>query len=365
MSQQSSLPTDFGRRMTEAQFAERFDVLHRQLFSSTEFEFDAVTTHVYAPPKGMYQIDHSLIQDGQNWHLFYVTGDMKLTEAWVKCRAAGDWEGANQVCLEPGNGHAVGKSLFDLKFKSNAFFPPQGRFDLGSRGVCSVFRHAGRYGMLYDVRGEDFIGMSLAWSDDLDHWELQAGNPVLGPPAWAKKGATCKDPHVMKIDGVYLIYYITLDAEGYCAVALTTTTDWKAFSDEGCVMRVPVALRGTMGTESPAVIERDGLWHLFVTYGPGLWHAVSATPMKFAAGLYYVGPFHATEIVQDQGDWWLTTDRKEESRRQNRAAGRLAFRGTYEDEKAVEEGLYLSRIRWCGDQPVLEKPTCTTSEAFP
>ena len=28
----------------------------------------------------------------------------------------------------------------------------------------------------------------------------------------------------------------------------------------------------------------------------------------------------------------------------------------YEDEKTLEEGLYLSRIRWDGDFPVLEKP---------
>ena len=37
-------------------------------------------------------------------------------------------------------------------------------------------------------------------------------------------------------------------------------------------------------------------------------------------------------------------------------AGRLYYRGTHEDEKTLEEGLYLSHIHWKGDQPILKKP---------
>jgi hypothetical protein len=128
-------------------------------------------------------------------------------------------------------------------------------------------------------------------------------------------------------------------------------------------------LRGTMGIESPAVVQREGLWHLFFTHGPGLWHCVSPTPMQFVhsrgttfnvgTGCYLIGPFHACEIVRDTvGEWWLTTDRKEETRRLNREAGRLCYRGTYADEKTLEEGLYLSRIAWDGDQPRLVCPSC-------
>jgi hypothetical protein len=70
-----------------------------------------------------------------------------------------------------------------------------------------------------------------------------------------------------------------------------------------------------------------------------------------------MGAFHATEVLQDAaGDWWLTTDRKEETRRLNRQAGRLCYRGSYEDEKTLEEGLYLSRLHWQGDQPILQRP---------
>ena len=72
--------------------------------------------------------------------------------------------------------------------------------------------------------------------------------------------------------------------------------------------------------------------------------------------LYARGGSTATEVLEDHGAWYLTTDRKEETRRLNRVAGRLCYRGSYEDEKTLEEGIYLSEIEWHGDQPILVKP---------
>jgi hypothetical protein len=168
------------------------------------------------------------------------------------------------------------------------------------------------------------------------------------------------------VNGVYLLYYVVMDKEGYCSIALLTTTDWRKFEDEGSVFKSAPMLRGTMGIESVQVAYRNDIWHLFFTYGPGLWHSISPDPKAFVAaredswsvgtGFYYMGPFHATELVEDKGDWWLTTDRKEETRRLNREAGRLCYRGSYEDEKTLEEGIYLAHVRWQGDQPILEKP---------
>ena len=31
---------------------------------------------------------------------------MNLTEEWIRLYRAGDMDGANRVCIEPGNGHA-------------------------------------------------------------------------------------------------------------------------------------------------------------------------------------------------------------------------------------------------------------------
>jgi hypothetical protein len=357
-----------GQTLTTQEFGQRFADLHRQLWASNEFKFDDVTTHVYAPPAGMYQVDHSIIHDGENWHVYYATGDLRLAEPWNICRAKGDCEGASAVCVEPGNGHAVGRTLFDLRFVENVFFPSQGRFDLMSRGVCSLFKHDGNYGMLYDVRGSLGERMSLAWSDDLSNWRLEEANPVLSAPNWANPNGAFKDPHVMAWNGIHLIYAVAWEKTGQLCICLITTEDWRTFHDQGPVFRVAPALRGTFGIESPQVVYRRGLWHLFFTHGPGLWHAIGSGPKGFfpgadsaatrvAQGAYLIGPFHATEMVQDGEDWWMTTDRKEETRRLNREVGRMCYRGTYEDERTLEEGIYLSRVQWNGDRPLLQKPT--------
>ena len=358
----------FGVTVSDEAFGERFLALHKQLFASTEQEFNDVTTHIYTPPKGLFQVDHSFFHDGANWHFFYVTGDMTLSDIHTAAMAKADWETASKNTVEPGIGHAVGKTLFELEYKEMIKPPMQGDYDYITRSNGWVFRYGGRYGMIYGVRGkEGVVGFSLMWSDDLETWTPGDDNPIFGPPDWAPQGTTCKDVHVIEHEGRFLLYYITGDHDGYCCIALKSTQDWAQFDDHGVVFRSAPMMRGTLGIESPLVIHRDGLWHLFFTYGIGLWHAVSPSPQSFVrarkhsfnvgSGFYLLGAFHATELVQDSdGNWWLTTDRKEETRALNRKAGRLCYRGSYEDEKTLEEGLYLSRIRWEGDQPILEKP---------
>lgn len=357
-----------GKTISQEEFDNRFVELHRQLWCSTEFSFNEVTQHVFSPPKGWFQADHSFFYDGENWHLYYVTGNMLLTEEWGTLVGEGKHEAAGKMCFEPGNGHALGRTLFDLSFIENVCFDSQGGFDTASRGVCSLFRHDERYGMLYDVRGTQGELLSLAWSDDLHTWTLGNTNPVLGPAPWANPKGAFKDPHVMEWNGIHLIYAVAWTRNGQVGVCLLTTDDWETFHDHGMVFTTPPSLRGTFGLESPQVVHHDGMWHLFYTWGPGLWHAVSPSPTGFQAdteesnhrkvmrGPYLMGPFHATELVQDGDQWWLTTDRKEETRRLNREAGRLCPRGSYEDEKTLEEGIYLSSVKWVGDRPVFEKP---------
>lgn len=354
--------------ISQQDFDDRFTALHRQLWCTSEFAFNDVTQHVFTPPETWYQADHAAYHDGENWHIYYVTGQMSLTEQWCELVGQGKHEEASKICLEPGNGHAVGRTLFDLRFVDNVFLDSQGSFDMSSRGVCSLFRYNGRYGMLYDVRGDQGELMSLAWSDDLYSWTLGDANPVLGSPAWAHPRGAFKDPHIMEWNGVYLIYAVAWTRNGQVGLCLHTTDDWQTFHDQGMVFANPPAMRGTFGLESPQVVHRDGLWHLFYTQGPGLWHAVSPSPTAFQArenesnhrkvmrGPYLVGPFHATELLQHGDDWWLTTDRKEETRRLNREAGRMCPRSSYEDEKTLEEGLYVAAVRWDGDRPVLAKP---------
>ena len=353
-------------------FTDRFTQLHRQLWRTPEYGFDDVTVHVFSPPKGMYLADHSFIKHDRQLHLHYVTGDLTTVEQWHAFRQLGDLAGASAVSVESGNGHAVGSSIWDLSFVEHVFFPSQGAFDRISRSTGHVFCCGDRFGMLYMVRGEHGDKMSLAWSSELNNWQQDDLNPVLSIPAWANPKATFKDPHVMQHHGIYLIYAVTWNREGQPAVCLFTTEDWRTFQDQGVVFATCPQLRGTFGIESPQVVFRNGMWHLFYTQGPGLWHAVAPSPTAFLArgqdvstarpmpGAYLMGPYHATEVVHDGDDWWLTTDRKEYQRRLNRLQRRPLYRGEYEDDQPMEEGLYLARLNWDGDQPILSKPVRPT-----
>lgn len=182
-----TLPLDFGVSLSASEFEDRFLAMHKQLFASTEFSFDDVTKLVLSPSPGMALWDHSFISDGSKLHLFYGMGDTRLEPEWIRRFHIQDWPGAGAVGFGIAMGHAVGTSLFDLKFVGRLEPPSQGRFDVALRDHGSLFHHNGRYGLLYDVRGGDednelFIGMSLAWSDDLEHWEPDDHNPCLGPP---------------------------------------------------------------------------------------------------------------------------------------------------------------------------------------
>ena len=369
-----ALPPELGVSLTVEEYEDRFTALHKQLYATTEFAYNDVCELVYSPPSGRHHSDHAVIHDGENWHDLYNTGDMRFFEAFAAAHARREHEKAPQLqAVFEGIGHAVGPTLFDLKYQETISFPSQGRFDLWYRQHPALFRCERRWGMVYQVLGRGdpgfTAGLSLAWSDDLWHWEPHPDNPIIVAPQWASTlvPTPIRDPFVVCVDGVYLIYSIVYDMHGDSAMALHSTTDWRTFSDEGAVLTAHISLRGTRSLESPVVFERNGIWHVFYTYGPGTYHAISRTPIRFddallkagkyLTGSYFLGTFHAAEIFACDGDWWLSSDRKEEARRSNREAGRLVFHGTYGDEQATEEGLWLAHMRWDGDQPILEKPS--------
>ena len=358
---------DLQPTLAPGEFDERFLALHRQLFRTDEPEFHEVTTHVFRPPAPYHVADHQFLWDGSRWHLLYVTGDISRIDAYRRHMEAGRLDEAAAQSPEIGIGHARGDSLGALAFHRNLLLPAQGAFDKVTRGVPYCFRYQGRWGMLYEVRGEGGDHQSLAWSDDVEDWTQDADNPAFGLPSWGPNpGGAAQDVCVLRRPGgLYLIFFKSRAGEGQVAVGLNATRDFRTFVELGPVFRTPPILRGTIGLESPCVVERDGMWHLFFTLGPGTWHAVSDRPTGFlqggtywrvGTGSYLLGHFHAAEVFGRDGRWFLSTTRKEQSRLENRRQGRLCYRGTYEDEIVLEEGVFLSEIEWDGDQPVLAKP---------
>ena len=57
--------------------------------------------------------------------------------------------------------------------------------------------------------------------------------------------------------------------------------------------------------------------------------------------------------LEHDGQWWMTTDRKEETRRLNRLAGRLCYCGRMSTRKRSKRECTYDRLVWHGDEPTL------------
>ncbi len=126
--------------ISNEEFALRHNALHRSVFAAPPFDFDAVTAQMYKAPEGYYTADHCLVHDGGNWHLFYVTGEIKNFEIWAKAYKNQDVETYKKFQYEIGDGHASGKTLEDLKFNNIVLTTPQGNFDTSTRGNLHIVR---------------------------------------------------------------------------------------------------------------------------------------------------------------------------------------------------------------------------------
>lgn len=364
--------------LDEPTWNERLVTLHKQLFASEAFGFEETMTHIYRPPEGWILADHCLVHNDKEWHLFYVTGPIAHADLWIALLRAGEFERAREIAYEVGDAHAVGPTLGELQYKGLILQEPQGEFGIALQGTSNITRFEDHWVNIYTGRGPQGQSLCLARSRDLYQWEMEPSNPIWRPPAYAYPTGVCKNAHIVRhpVDGRYLVYYCLTHQNGAACVALLSTTDFKRFDDHGPVLMMTNQLRGTHGIESPCVIVREGMWHLFFGLGPGCWHAVSNRPDDFmgaqrfrpteksrtlavsAGGCYCLGPFHAVEVFEHGGHWWMTSTRKEYQRYLNRKAGILKFRGTAADEAAILDGLFLCEVYWDGDQPMLRKLVC-------
>lgn len=324
--------------------------LYQRAQGCEPFDFDEVMSSVYRPPGEMF-IDHCFVEHDGKLFCFHIAGHpdtigktdqriMKLAYEWT--------------------GYAVGTGLADLVYQGRLLDKVLGDWNAIATGLCpSIVPFRDGFAMIYYAVGMSGTRLCTAFSDDLVNWEQHPENPVLGPPSWAQEFGACKDTHVLpRDDGAYLIYYVVSPKGGGGAVALASTRDFETF--EQCpkpVITMPAFIRGSGGLESPGVVERDGLFHLFVSGGEGMMHMISDDPedWNMSRGIYRVGPFVAAEMFEWRGEWWLTSTKKEELRRQDRSRG-ISHHGDYEDEMRNLEGMFLSHISWDGDFPVLEKP---------
>ena len=273
-----------------------------------------------------------------------------------------------------GEGHAVGPTLFDMKYHSMILTDRQGEYSLGLQGDSGIVRHDGRWVNIYSARGAKGACMCMAYSNDLFNWEYEPKNPVLWPPDWAVSPGKFGHAWMWEHQGIYLICPGCEHKSGLSAAGLISTKDFRLFRDHGPMLLIPMQMRGTRSMEATTLVFRDGLWHLFYNIGEGVWHTVSVTPdgfmglapgryeswtgrEKFGSKSYMLGRFHAERVFQDPvgGKWYMIYTRKEYQRWLNREAGLLTPRGSEADERPMMDGIFLSEIAWEGDYPVLKK----------
>ena len=82
-------------------------------------------------------------------------------------------------------------------------------------------------------------------------------------------------------------------------------------------------------------------------------------PIYFRDRRYLVGPFVAAEVFQWNGQWWISSTRKEVARTIDRRKG-ISNHGTVEDEHRNLQGMFLGGIEWDGDFPVVTPPTISS-----
>ena len=255
----------------ERSLAGRLARLKRQANGREPFIFDEVMELAYRPGPGLSFIDNTFVEhDGKLWN-FHITGSPEdLEKADPRIR---------KLAYEY-TGYAVGSGLFDLEYRGLILSTPQGEWDCVATGVpVNIHPYADGFACVTTGVGMQGTRCGVAFSTDLLHWQYHERNPVLPPPPWAEPYGACKDSHILRIGDTYHIYYIVTAKLGYSAIALATTTDWDRFElAPEPVFLFPAGLRGTGGCESPCILERDGVFHLFFCNGPGTWHTISDRP---------------------------------------------------------------------------------------
>lgn len=271
---------------------------------------------------GRYVNDHTLIKhtDGL-WHLFGITSHGE--------------EGADFAELERYFVHAAGKLRDETPMKE------LGKVcDNGVRAWApSVVNDGHRYYMHYGPSP-----MRMATSFELSHW-MEHTPVIVGAPL----DSCHRDSMVIRRDdGTWLMYITGIDGR-YGVVSVLESADlvtWR-FIRHALRTSGKAPYNPPWGaTESPYVVHIDGLYYLFITYTNckrDNYHNTlvfcSEDPTDFGN---YTGDneddlvitklhAHAPEIIQDDGQWYLTT---------------CGWRGY---NTPVEGGVAIARLDWRSD----------------
>jgi hypothetical protein len=208
---------------------------------------------------GEYFKDYYVYKDGDTFHLFYNVGNAGPIQDW----------------RTPGNekefGHATSKDLRNWKHHPRILPVVPGTWEGEVVSAPSILKHDGLYYMIYTGFDDRWTGMQtigLATSRDLFNWERHPANPVYrAPAAWALVNPNgwenCRDAHIIRHNGEFLMYTMVQTKEGEGAIALASSKNAVTWEDHG------PALITFKEPESPRVFDYNGTFYMFASSGHG------------------------------------------------------------------------------------------------
>jgi hypothetical protein len=140
-------------------------------------------------------------------------------------------------------------------------------------------------------------------------WERHELNPIFSDPGDAR------DSYILKVDDMYYFYYTRTFSEidSRCCVAVRTSPDLKHWSGPRIVHIQPRVNHWAGDTESPYVVERNGIYYLFICLALTDYNLTkvywSEDPGNFPIENFVCDlPTHASEIIEVSEDEWYISD---------------------------------------------------------
>lgn len=241
---------------------------------------------VYRPAGTRYLNDHTLVRgpDGR-WHLYGITHE-----------SDGD-PGREMSFL-----HATAPALFGPWADAGDALhsqPPEGA--LWAPYVLPSGR--GPWAMFYYGNTPDHRVLRAA-SADLHRWRRTGGSAPGG-----------RDPFVLRAGEYWYLYSVGADeARELGQIIVSRSRDLAHWTDPVVALADPVASFGWGNLESPTVVRRGEEFYLFVTRTSPAPHDYARTmvfasrdPARFAWEPVTELMAHAAEVVEDGGEWFITS----------------------------------------------------------